>query len=116
MKEGSFLHDYEIRRELGRGGFGCVYKVKGKFTGIIRAAKKIKKSDMDAKEHERLFNEVKILQSLDHPNIAKLYEVYDHEDHYVLIMELCEGGELFKRIAKNQISCSDAGRITKQLL
>jgi serine/threonine protein kinase len=78
MKEGSFLHDYEVRRELGRGGFGCVYKVKGKFTGIIRAAKKIKKSDLDAKEHERLFNEVRILQSLDHPNIAKLYEVYDH--------------------------------------
>lgn len=71
---------------------------------------------MDAKEHERLFNEVRILQSLDHPNIAKLYEVYDHEDHYVLIMELCEGGELFKRIAKGQITGGEACRVTKQLL
>ena len=51
MKEGSFLHDYEVRRELGRGGFGCVYKVKGKFTGIIRAAKKIKKSDLEKDPH-----------------------------------------------------------------
>lgn len=61
----------------------------GKYTGIIRAAKKIKKSDMDAKETERLFNEMNLLQSLDHPNIAKLYEVYDHQNHYVLIMEIC---------------------------
>lgn len=93
-----------------------MYKVRGKYTGIIRAAKKIKKSEMDAKEHERLFNEVRILQSLDHPNIAKLYEVYDHEDHYVLIMELCEGGELFKRIAKNQLSVVEAGKVVRQLL
>lgn len=73
MREGSFLHEYEVRRELGRGGFGCVYKVRGRYTGIMRAAKKIKKSEMNANEYERLFNEVRILQSLDHPNIAKLY-------------------------------------------
>ena len=30
-----------------------------------------------------------ILKSLDHPNIAKLYEVYDYKDNYILIMELC---------------------------
>ena len=77
---------------MGRGGFGSVYKVRGRYNGIIRAAKKIKKCDLDAKEHERLFNEVSILQALDHPNIVKLYEVYDMEDQYVLIMELCEGG------------------------
>lgn len=30
--------------------------------------------------------------SLDHPNIAKLFEVYDQKEHYVMVMELCEGG------------------------
>ena len=34
----------------------------------------------------------------------------------MLIMELCEGGELFKRIAKNQISRAEAARVIKQLL
>ena len=86
MKKKNYLDDYIIMKEIGRGGFGKVNKVRSKYTGLYRAAKKIKKSDMDAKEHERLFNEVRILQALDHPNIAKLYEVYDHEDHYVLIM------------------------------
>ena len=36
--------------------------------------------------------------NLDHPNIARLFEVYDYKSHYVLILELCEGGELFKKI------------------
>ena len=39
-----------------------------------------------------------IMMSLDHPNIAKLYEVYDQRTYYVMVMELCEGGELLKRI------------------
>ena len=33
-----------------------------------------------------------IMIALDHPNIAKLYEVYDYKSYYVLILELCEGG------------------------
>lgn len=39
-----------------------------------------------------------ILMNLDHPNITRLFEVYDYKSSYVLIMELCEGGELFKKI------------------
>jgi serine/threonine protein kinase len=38
------------------------------------------------------------MQSLDHVNISKLFEVYDYKSYYVLILELCEGGELFKKI------------------
>lgn len=48
MKNTNFLKDYAIKKEIGRGGFGCVYKVKAIYTGIYRAAKKIKKSDMPA--------------------------------------------------------------------
>jgi serine/threonine protein kinase len=45
-----------------------------------------------------------IMMSLDHPNIAKLYEVYDYKSYYVLILELCEGGELFKKIVTKQLT------------
>lgn len=34
----------------------------------------------------------------------------------MLIMELCEGGELFKRIAKGQLQPDEAARVTRQLL
>lgn len=116
MREGNFLQEYDVLKQLGRGGFGSVYKVKGRYNGIVRAAKKIKKSELNEKEHERLFNEVAILQSLDHPNIIKLYEVYDMEDQYVLIMQICEGGELFKKIAKKRLDRGSIPKIMRQLL
>ena len=46
MKESNYLDDYDIIREIGRGGFGKVIKVKSKSTGIHRAAKKIKKMSL----------------------------------------------------------------------
>lgn len=54
--------------------------------------------------------------SLDHPNIAKLYEVYDYKSYYVLILELCEGGELFKKIVTKQLNEDISARIMKQIL
>ena len=56
------------------------------------------------------------MQSLDHPNIVKLYEVYDMKDQYILIMELCEGGELFQRIAKKKVTLEKIPKIMRQLL
>ena len=38
------------------------------------------------------------MKKLDHPNIIKLYEVYDQTSFYVMVLELCEGGDLFRRI------------------
>ena len=43
------------------------------------------------------------MKSLDHPNITKLFEVYDQKSFYVMVLELCEGGELFDRIVERKI-------------
>ncbi len=42
-------------KQIGKGGFGTVSKVIAKFTGVVRAAKKIKKSALDKGEAEKLF-------------------------------------------------------------
>ena len=52
-------------------------------------------------DYEGLMREVNLMIKLDHPNIIKLYEVYENEKYIYLIMELCTGGELFDRIVEN---------------
>lgn len=56
------------------------------------------------------------MMSLDHPNIAKLYEVYDQKTYYVMVMELCEGGELFEWIVNEKVGEPEGIVITKQIL
>ena len=45
-------------------------------------------------------NEVKLLESVSHPNIIRLEEVIDSPDFLVLVLELAEGGELFDQMIK----------------
>lgn len=45
-----------------------------------------------------LSNEIKILKKLDHPNIVKLYEIYQDDNNIYLVTEFLEGGELFDLI------------------
>jgi serine/threonine protein kinase len=92
MKKKNYLEDYTVINQIGKGGFGIVSKVQARYTGVIRAAKKIKKSSLANNDHEKLFAEMAIMITLDHPGISRLYEVYDYKSSYVMILELCEGG------------------------
>jgi hypothetical protein len=46
MKNRNYLFDYSVIKKMGRGGFGIVSKVKSIHTGVIRAAKVIKKKNL----------------------------------------------------------------------
>ena len=52
------------------------------------------KSKLRVFEVSALWSEVSILKRLDHPNIIKLYDVYEDEKYFFLITELCTGGDL----------------------
>ncbi len=50
-----------------------------------------------------------------HPNIIKLYEVFEDEKDLYLVLELCSGGELFDRIkAVGNYSEADAAKVLRQ--
>ena len=49
---------------------------------------------------------------MDHPNIVKFYEVYEERSVLHLVMEFCEGGDLYERIIKiNKFNEADAAAI-----
>ena len=61
-----------------------------------RAIKIIPKNKIH--DQRRFKNEIEILRNLDHPHIIKLFETFEDSRNIYLVMELCEGGELFDKI------------------
>jgi calcium-dependent protein kinase len=97
--KGDIVSMYSIVGTLGKGSFGRVYKAKHKLTNDYRAVKIITKENLNASNREKLMFEVEILRSLDHPNIIKIFEVYEDDKQFSIVTELCVGGELFDRIS-----------------
>ena len=85
--EGVFLDSYDVIRQLGKGGYGKVYEVMNKKTREIRACKHLSK--LSIKNLEKFKREVEILRIADHPNIIKLYEIFESRHSIYLIMEEC---------------------------
>ncbi|XP_004508790.1 calcium-dependent protein kinase 10 [Cicer arietinum] len=91
---------YVLGRELGRGEFGITYLCTDKETKQELACKSISKRKLrTAVDVEDVRREVAIMSTLpEHPNVVKLKASYEDDENVHLVMELCEGGELFDRI------------------
>ena len=117
--DGVFLDNYEVIRQLGKGGYGKVYEVKNKKTGEIRACKHLSK--LNIKNLEKFEREINILIKTDHPHIIKLYEIFESQRSLYLIMEECKGGEVFDKIiehiqSKQMYSEKDAANMFQQVM
>ena len=97
----SMKDDYDIITQLGKGGYGKVFEVRHKKTKAVLACKYIAKSKIKEKDLQRIRREINILKKVDHPNIVKIYEVYETNRSLYIIMEKCNGGELFDKIIDN---------------
>ena len=89
------LEFYRVRRLLGRGTFGKVYLATQKISGRQVAIKCIEKVALkNADMIKRVFNEVRILSQVSHPNVVKLYEIFENSKFYFFATELAERGDL----------------------
>ena len=94
----SFYSVYKLgSAPLGAGAFAEVWLCTHRRSEEVRAVKILKKSGISAEdiENRAVFAEVEILRNLDHPNIVKVYEYFEDEQNYYIIMEYCEGGDVF---------------------
>jgi len=101
IKQESVWNHYDKVKTLGEGMTGAVYALKRKTGGgETYAGKSVSKRKMDKTLIEDLRNEIEVLISLDHPNVVKLYEVYESQTEIYLVMEMCTGGELYDALIK----------------
>lgn len=105
-KSGNIRGSYTMDiKKLGEGAYGSVSTSVHQATGAKRAVKTMSKGN--PKHVQRFRQEINILKTMDHPNIIKLYETFEDRGRIYLVMELCEGKELFDRII-------DVGHFTEQ--
>lgn len=110
---------YELGRELGRGEFGITHLCTDKVTGEKFACKSISKKKLrTAVDIEDVRREVQIMRHLPkHQNIVSLKDTYEDDNAVHLVMELCEGGELFDRIvARGHYTERAAAVVTKTIV
>lgn len=92
------LSDFEIKKELGIGGFGKVNLCKYKANGMEYAIKQIDKQKvtMQPNQREMFKREVVIMTKLKHKRVVKLYSQFEDEQYCYLVMEYIKGGNLYQ--------------------
>lgn len=109
--------DYELQdKVLGSGMSGSVQLVASTVDGSYYALKTYDKDSMNLSRYKLLKQEVEIYLSVDHPNIARLIDVYEWDEGIALIMEYCSGGELQQRWETEAYEEQDVIEATKQML
>ena len=88
-------------KNIGKGGFGCVWKVRHKITKQIYAIKVIdKKSIVNQNLVEQTNREIEIMYALDHPHIIKLYNHFEDDTDFCLIMQYAAKSHLYAQIKR----------------
>lgn len=77
-----------------------VFLCKKNLTNNYYAVKCFKKEYIltQMKGKESLINEISIMRKINHPNLLKIYEVYESDNSIYIVLDLIEGGELFARL------------------
>lgn len=83
---------------LGVGAFGKVFATHNLFDPEMKVAIKVMDKDEIDDHIENVMDEIRLLNTLDHPNIIKYYETYNDMKYIYLVMELAEGQPLFDKI------------------
>jgi eukaryotic-like serine/threonine-protein kinase len=114
---GQHIGDYEILSILGMGGMGKVYKVRNVISDRVEAMK-VLLPDLSSNQSlaDRFLREIRLLATLNHPNIASLRTALTYENQLVMIMEFVEGETLANRAARAPLSTADAVNYADQVL
>ncbi|KAG9051040.1 hypothetical protein FS837_000148 [Tulasnella sp. UAMH 9824] len=94
------LERFKLLEKMGDGAFSHVYKAVDLQTGQKVAVKVVRKYELTQSQRANILKEVQIMRGINHPNVVKLISFTESQEHYFLVLELMEGGELFHQIVK----------------
>lgn len=109
--------EYRLVHKLGEGAFSAVYKAVYEPTGRPVAIKIINKANLSGKQIANIHNEINIMKRLSHPNVLRLVDLFNNDVHCYIVLEYCDGGEIFNKIIEYTYFSEDLSKfIFSQLL
>ena len=113
---GELVGDYEVIGTLGAGGIGQVYQVRHAISQRVEAMKVLLSVQTGDEVADRFLREIRLLASLDHPNIAALHTAFRHNGEMIMIMEFVEGMTLRGKLGSGSIMMSQSLDYMRQVL
>ena len=112
------LDEYVLGRVIGRGGFATVYEAVRRDGGERVALKCVEVARMDELGLlARVRGEVTLHAALDHERVVRLYDSFEEDGLIVLVLELCGGGELYRRVRREgALGERETARVVRQLV
>jgi serine/threonine protein kinase/Tol biopolymer transport system component len=113
---GTTLSHFRVTAKLGEGGMGEVYRAEDTKLGREVAIKVLPEAfSLDPERLARFEREARVLASLNHPNIAAIYQVEEAADRHLLVMELVEGEDLATRLGRGPLPVAEVLSLAVQL-
>ena len=103
------LKNYHFQERLGKGQYAQVMKAINRTTKTPCAIKVLDNLQIKLQPIvlKLLKSEISILQTVNNPNVVKLYEYLHENNHHYLVMEYCNGGDLEEYFKKSIIQIKE---------
>src|SRR4029453_17424630 len=113
---GRTIDQYQVLALIGAGGMGVVYRARDSKLGRDVALKVLPEEFSQNRERiMRAEREARLLASLNHPNIAAIYDMKESEGSRCLVLEFVAGETLAERLKRGRVPITDALDICRQI-
>ncbi|KAI8331495.1 kinase-like domain-containing protein [Chlamydoabsidia padenii] len=104
------LERYQLLEKIGDGAFSIVYEALDTETNEKVAVKVVDQTKLKRDQKASILKEIRIMQTLKHPSVVRMLAYHETPTHFFLVLELCQGGELFNQIVKLTYFSEDLAR------
>ncbi|KAG5506183.1 hypothetical protein GH5_05866 [Leishmania sp. Ghana 2012 LV757] len=96
------MEKYTQVKVLGKGSFGSAWLIQRNEDSAQFVAKEVRLGGLKPTERESAQKEIDMLRTLNHPNITRYVDHFEHKGSLFIVMEYANGGDLYMRIKQQQ--------------